>query len=419
MKQKITIFINEFYDIMLIYYKGKVRVTNMNKKELADIRKEFKLDSRMLKIEEIYSVYLKKDNVQIDSKPVIHSEFDYFDRMDMDKKELFLGNFKKVLTGAMDTKLFELDFENLEEEENTQKLLVNALKTDNKEEIQSYIDKLIVKIADNYKYETDVVVTFIKAEYWMGTKNRNIEAEESIDDAVQAFKFILSSVNKIDIPKRTLKFDYADKEFKANSALDSVINLNAPLEGFMFPSITNGYSDINKVMYYASKPKELNSIFVEYVLNCGIKFTAEDEKNCFGDILKTIIGDKIKPEIMQDIYVNIHELVERAEEGETPTLGMKDVINILDNCGVEAISDVEDAFEEACGSKYDFKINNIVPDFNSKSIKIVSEIANITLTPKELNSIRQVKDKDGRKCLLIQINEDIDIEGFKLETEEI
>ena len=119
----------------------------------------------------------------------------------------------------MDTKLFELEFENFEEEENTRKILINTLRTDNKEEIQSYIDQLIVKITENYKYETDVVVTFIKAEYWMGTKNRKIEAKESIDDAVQAFKFILSSVNKIDIPKKTLKFDYADKEFKANSAI--------------------------------------------------------------------------------------------------------------------------------------------------------------------------------------------------------
>ena len=97
---------------------------------------------------------------------------------------------------------------------------------------------------------------------------------------------------------------------------------------------------------------------------------------------------------------------------------MKDVKNILNNCGVEIISDIENAFEETCGSKYDFKINNIVPEFNSKSIKITSEIANITLTPKELNSIKQVKNKEGRKCLLIEIDEDIDIEGFKLETEE-
>jgi len=390
----------------------------MNKKELADIRKEFKLDSGMMKIQEIYSVYLKKDNVQIDYEAVIHSEFDYFDRMDMDKKELFLGNFKKVLTGALDTKIFELDFQNIEEENNTQKLLSSALKTSNKDEIESHINKIIKKIAANYKYETDIVVTFIKAEYWLGSSHRNMDTNESIDDAVQAFNFILSTVNKIDIPKRTLKFDYTDKEFKANSALDSVINLNAPLEGFMFPSLTSGYSDINKILYYASKPKELNTAFIENVLNCGFKFTAEDEKNCFGDILKSIIGDKIKPELMQDIYANIYELSEQAQDGETPILGAHDVKNILNNCGAEIICDIETVFEETCGIKYDFKINNIVPEFNSKSIKITSEIANITLTPKDLNSVKQVRNKDGRRCLLIEIEEDIVIEGFKLETEE-
>ncbi|WP_258280669.1 DUF4317 domain-containing protein [Clostridium sp. CM027] len=390
----------------------------MNKKELANIRKGFKLDSGMMKIQEIYSVYLKKDNVRIDYEPVIHSEFDYFDRMDMDKKELFLGNFKKVLTGAIDTKIFELNVQNIKEENNTQEILGGALKSSDKNEIQSYINKLIEKIAANYKYETDVVVTFIKAEYWLGSSHKNMDANESIDDAVQAFNFILASVNKIDIPKRTLKFDYTDKEFKANSALDSVINLNAPLEGFMFPSLTNGYSDINKILYYASKPKELNTDFIENVLNCAFKFTAEDEKNCFSDILKSIIGDKIKPELMQDIYANIHEFAEQADEGETPTLCAKDIKNILNNSGAEIICDIETAFEETCGSEYDFKINNIVPEFNAKSIKITSEIANITLTPKELNSIKQVKNKDGRRCLLIEIDEDIVIEGFKLETEE-
>ena len=393
----------------------------MNKKELADIRKEFKLDSGMLKIQEIYSVYLKKDNVQIDYEPIIYSEFNYFDRMDMDKKELFLGIFKKVLTGALDTKIFELDFQNIEEEkeeEYAQKILTLALKANTKYDIEDQINILIKKISANYKYETDVVVTFIKAEYWLGSSHKNATSNESIDDAVQSFNFILSSINKIDAPKRTLKFDYNDKEFKANSALDSVINLNAPLEGFMFPSLSGGYSDYNKLLYYASKPKELNTSFIENVLNCGFKFTAEDEKNCFGDILKSIIGDKIKPELMQDIYANIHELAEQSEDGETPILGLTDVKNILNNCGAEIVCDIETAFEETCGSKYDFKINNIVPEFNSKSIKITSEIANISLTPKDLNSVKQVLNKDGRRCLLIEIEDDIVIEGFKLETEE-
>ncbi|MBU3143631.1 DUF4317 domain-containing protein [Clostridium sp. CF012] len=390
----------------------------MNKKELSDIRKEFKLDGGMIKIQEIYSVYLKKDNVQIDYEPVIHSEFDFFDRMDMDKKELFLGNFKKVLTGAIDTKIFELDFQNIEEENNTQNILGSALKAIDKNEIQNSLNELIKKITANYKYETDVVVTFIKAECWLGSNHRNVDADESIDDAMQTFNFILSSVNKIDIPKRTLKFDYNDKEFKANSALDSVINLNSPLEGFMFPTLSNGYSDMNKILYYASKPKELNVAFIEQVLNCDFKFTAEDEKNCFSDILKSIIGDKIKPELMQDIYVNIHELAEQAEEGENPIIGIADIKNILNNCNAEIVCDIDTAFEETCGVKYDFKITNIVPEFNSKSIRITSEIANITLTPKDLNSVKQVKNKEGRRCLLIEIDEDIVIEGFKLETEE-
>ena len=390
----------------------------MNKKELSDIRKEFKLDNGMIKIEEIYSVYLKKDNVQIDFEPVIHSEFDYFDRMDVDKKELFIGNFKKVLTGAIDTKIFELDFQNVEDDDNTQKFLTNALKSKTKDEIELHINKIINKITANYRYETDIVVTFIKAEYYIGSSHKHNDIDESIHDSMNAFDFILSSVNKIDIPKRTLKFDYTDKEFKANSVLDSVINLNSPLEGFMFPSLSNGYSDFNKCVYYASKPKELNTYFIENVLNCGFKFTAEDEKNCFGDILKSIIGDKIKPELMQDIYANIYELAQQATDGETPILGVTDVKNILNNCGAEIISDVETAFEETCGSNYNFKTNNIVPEFNSKSIKITSEIANITLTPKDLNSIKQVRNKDGRRCLLIEIEDDIVIEGFKLETEE-
>ena len=218
----------------------------MNKKELSDIRKEFKLDNGMIKIEEIYSVYLKKDNVQIDFEPVIHSEFDYFDRMDVDKKELFIGNFKKVLTGAIDTKIFELDFQNVEDDDNTQKFLTNALKSKTKDEIELHINKIINKITANYRYETDIVVTFIKAEYYIGSSHKHNDIDESIHDSMNAFDFILSSVNKIDIPKRTLKFDYTDKEFKANSVLDSVINLNSPLEGFMFPSLSNGYSDFNK-----------------------------------------------------------------------------------------------------------------------------------------------------------------------------
>jgi hypothetical protein len=79
----------------------------MNKKDLSNIRREFKLGSCMLPIKEIYSVYLKKDGGNI-----ITRDLEYFERMEIEKRELYLNNFRKVLTGSLDSKIFELDFEN-------------------------------------------------------------------------------------------------------------------------------------------------------------------------------------------------------------------------------------------------------------------------------------------------------------------
>ena len=63
----------------------------MNKQDLAGIRKELKTDNTMLKVNEIYSVYLKKDE-----GVVIHSELDYFENFDSEKQDIYLKNFKKI-----------------------------------------------------------------------------------------------------------------------------------------------------------------------------------------------------------------------------------------------------------------------------------------------------------------------------------
>ena len=166
----------------------------MNKKDLADLRKEFKVSTYMLSVKEIYSVYLKKDN-----KAIIMKELNYLDMMDIEKRELYLENFKKVLSGPIDSKIFELDFMTLdpgndaESADNAQSVLYNCLRSG--ESIVEYADKLVEKIAENYNYEMDVVINFVKAEYLKGSRNRSEEADEAADDNVQAVEFILCSIN--------------------------------------------------------------------------------------------------------------------------------------------------------------------------------------------------------------------------------
>jgi hypothetical protein len=398
----------------------------MNKKDLADIRKEFKLGSYALNIKEVYSVYLKKDNGEI-----IIKELNHFEMMNTEKAELYIENFKKVVTGTIDSKVFELNFKTSntieqlaegsgkEDTKTTQRILHKALS--NKESIAAAADGIVDKISKNYTYDTDIVINFMQAEYYKGNKKTSAEAEESIDDYVHGVEFILCSINKVDVPKKVLEFDYSEMKFKPNSALDMVINLKNPLDGFMFPSFSSQYADVNKAIYYSSKAKQINASFVEEVLGCDIKPTAIEEKENFNAILSAVIGDSIKTDTMQEIYEKINEKLEQEEkdEEEEPTVNMKDIEGVLADSGIEEnIEAVKSAFDEICGSDYKFKVKNILPDFKSKSIKIGNENTNITITPRDLSAVKQIIDKKGRKCLIIELNEDVEINGFKLKTEE-
>ncbi|KAA8674362.1 DUF4317 domain-containing protein [Clostridium sp. HV4-5-A1G] len=389
----------------------------MNKKDLANIRKEFKLGSYMLPIKEVYSVYLKKDNGEI-----ITRELEHFEMMEIEKRELYLNNFKKVLTGSLDSKIFELDFKETEGKEghevgeSTQQILYGALNSG--KSAAEFGDKIVDKISKNYTYDTDVVINFIKAEYYNSRKNKNGD-ESDVEDYVQAVEFILCSVNKVEIPKKVLKFDYTEMKFKPNSALDMIVNLNSPLDGFMFPSFTCEYVDVNKIIYYSSKTKQVNGTFVEKVLECTVKPTAVEEKESFKSILGTVTGGRIKPDIMKDVYERINEKLDGGDREEEAVLDVNEVTRVLKESGLKHIQSVKSAFQEVCGGDHEFKARNVIPDFKSKSVKIENENTSIIIRPQDLGSVKQVIDKRGKKCLLIELKEDMVIDGLNLETEKM
>lgn len=120
---------------------------------------------------------------------------------------------------------------------------------------------------------------------------------------------------------------------------------------------------------------------------------------------------------MQTIYENIVIQGEEIEEGEEAVLSIKDVKRVLASSGIEEenIEKLEEAYEGTIGNtNFDFKVDNILPDLKSKSVKIESENANISIAPNALGKIKQVRNKHGKKCLLIELDEDIEINGFKI-----
>ncbi|AIQ66943.1 DUF4317 domain-containing protein [Paenibacillus graminis] len=386
----------------------------MNKKEVAHIRKQFKLDHDLMNIYDILNVYIMKETNEI-----YHWERLPFGLVDREKQELYMGNFKKLLTGELDHKLFELKFQE-EAEEPARVMLHQGLVTGDPEEWQDLMMMLVDKMLVDAKYEKDMVVTFVRGQYYRPTKARNEEAEESGKDEMFAHPFILCSVNSTEQQRKNLMFDYVEREFKYNIIVDPIIKLSSPEQGFFYPSVTDNYSDVNRILYCTGKSNYPDPQFIEQVLNAERSVTALEERSFFEEIVKELAGEQLDTTTLAQVYEEIQQVIEGGEgEEEPPKLDYKDVERVLAASGVENVTaeKVERAFETVIDDKYyEMKASSVIPKYTTKSIKIETKVATISVSPQDLRYVKQV-NYQGKRCLMIEVDEEVVIEGFTLSTE--
>ncbi|MDN4526449.1 DUF4317 domain-containing protein [Fictibacillus fluitans] len=382
----------------------------MNKKDIAQIRKQFKKENASLNIFSIFNVYITKE-----SSEIYHHQSQPFEMLDPEQQELFLNNFKKMLGGNLDEKLFELKFKR-NAENSSQLILHQGLLSSEVEDWKERMLQMVAKMLADRQYEMDIVITFIKGEYFKPTKRRGADAEESSNDAVYSHPFILCSINTTQDPKKELLFDYVEKEFKYNFVLDPVINLNSPIAGFLFPCFTDNAADVNHILYSAGKAHEPDYTFIEEVLNAEEMMTAQDDKAVFEEIIKHVTSDQLNTSTLSNVYEEIHRMIVDTEEEEPPKLDTKDVERVLTMSGLEDISTekVELAFKDVIDDQnYEIKASSVVPKYNSKSIKINTKVANISISPQDLRYVKQV-NLSGKRYLMIEVEEDTVVEGFTM-----
>lgn len=389
----------------------------MNKKDFSALRRQFKTDSHYLQLGHLYTVYIKKDNQNI-----LYAESSSFDMKRELEQEIYLGNFKKLLTGGFNSKIFELAF-NVTAAEGEGQSMCLALLNAESDAFIDYCNQYVSKIASNFIYDSDIVLSFARAKYNQpaGRKSRQGEEESlnGFDDTAYGFKFVMCSVSKADSAKSGIYYSASTESFELNSSLDKIVNLSTPIEGFMFPAFGDGYSDINKVLYYTSKANARNEALVENVLCCKPEPTAKEEQEKFEEIIRLVNGVKIKPDIMKNIYEAINEKIESCEDTDDAViLDAEDIRGIFEESGVKDLSGFDDAFTHAAEKDFVFKAASLVPS-GSRSIRISSGITDISINLEDLGAIKQVINAKGRKCLQIELGEDAEIKGMTLETESL
>lgn len=393
----------------------------MNKKDIAHIRRQCKLDHDLLKIYDILNVYIMKESTEI-----YHYECQPFALLERDKQELYMGNFKRTLAGEPGQKLFELKFRpalGSEAGAHAQHILHEALLSRDAQDWMQGMLRMVEKMLAGGPYEQDTVVTFVRGEYYKPTVSRSEETEENERDEVYNHPFLLCSVNSTEPPRKALLFDYVEREFKSHIAVDPMIKLTSPVAGFFFPSITDNASDVNRILYCAGKAHEPDGRFIEEVLQAEKGATAREERAIFEEVVKEVAGESLEASTLAHVYEEVHRMIEAHEEeeedGPPPTLDVRDVERVLTASGVEGVTTdkVEKAFQYVVDDKHrELAASSIMPKFASKSIKIETKVATISVSPQDLKYVKQVQ-YHGKRCILIEVDEDAVVEGFTLTTE--
>lgn len=379
----------------------------MNKKDISSIRRQFKLDNERLDIKEIFNVYVQKETGDI-----FHHVSHPFDMLERETQELFFVNFKKVLAGQLDRKLFELKFKR-DVEDNTQGILFTGLETDDMDIWKENMLNIVQRMFATTVYDFDTVVTFIHGSYRAPAQRGNQEFDSERNEFANTF--ILCSLNKTSLPETSLVFDYIEKEFKARIEVDPIINLDKPLTGFLFPVFNDHIANVNHILYSAERANKIDPLFIESVLQCQQTITAVEDKETFEYIVNELAGESIDSHIISNIYEEIGQMVEESEESGdvTPNLDYHDVEHVLTMSGVDNIDTerVKKVVQDVTmNEQHTFKASNLIP----KSVKINTEDAKLSIKPEDLKNLKLIT-YEGKKCLLLEIDDDIEIEGFLLE----
>ncbi|MCX4256203.1 MAG: DUF4317 domain-containing protein [Oscillospiraceae bacterium] len=372
----------------------------MNKKEVAEIRKNFTDSSGFFTLNHILTAYVDPQ------KNVLCKDNKLYSLIPEDEGAVMLESLKKILGGSLGKNLTEYGFPNEEyAEDGAQNDLYAAVK--GKLEDEASCDKLLTRIVNNMEYEMAYTVIIGYCSYSVMTRDKN---DESYDDAAEEYNFIAAAICPVNTGDDGLMFDRENSSIVKKANTDLIIS-RTPTDGFFFPVFSDRSPDVNRVMYYTKTPKKPNISVVENVLGCNFVMTCQSEKETFQQVLTDVVGDELSYTVITQVNEALRDIVTSSKnETEMPLIDDNKLHGILFDAGVssEKLDALPAVFKEKVGEADGLTAENLVEN------KMVLATPEITI-----NISREAAEKvrtsviGGRRCLVIDLDDpSISINGL-------
>ncbi|MBS5141606.1 MAG: DUF4317 family protein [Firmicutes bacterium] len=353
----------------------------MNKKEIAEIKKQFipnrtavrKIAGCIIKEKEIVSTF-KKDLYLYSEEEIAN----------------YMGMFQKALSGKIGKTLINLEFPTKENHPEQKELLIlrnSALNDD--EALFFYYEKTHA----NYRTEDNYLILVADGEYDIPSSK-----DSGFEDSESTYHYLITLLCPLTLDKESLSYNTALGQVEYHLR-DWIIG--NPEKAFLYPAFNDRGEDIHSMLYYSKKANDLSEDFLERMFAVTYLPDAETQKKVFDMALEeagvTFENAVQFREIMQDIWL---------EENEETT-DDEMLRKICERSGMQTDNFAKIMQEQGIKALYS---KNLV---NEKTAQIQTDDIDIKV-PIVLLRLISVRRIDGQNCIVIKPNGCIRMDGVEL-----
>jgi hypothetical protein len=373
----------------------------MNKKEILEIRKQYKPEE--CSITRICGCYVNHE------KEIVASSKDAF--LSLPEEEIFkyLTIFKQTLSGTIGKNLINMEFPLAQEAAGgTQEFLLQLRNSKLQNDI--LVEEFYQKIIENYQYGENYYIILIHVAY--DIPGKSTDGSEMFDASDEVYEYILCSICPVHLSKEGLCYNPETNHIE-NRIRDWLIE--PPAKGFLFPAFNDRSTDIHSLLYYSKQAEELQPEFIENALGCTFPMSAGSQKSTFQSVIMNTLGDECEYEVIRNIHETLNEIIDEAKDApEPPVLTKPEMKRILSETGVaeECMEAFDATFDHIAGENAEFLITNIA---ETRKFSIETPDVVIKVNP-ERSDLVETKMINGKRCLVIEINDHVEVNGVPVRT---
>ncbi|MCI8454597.1 MAG: DUF4317 domain-containing protein [Lachnospiraceae bacterium] len=369
----------------------------MNKREISEIKKQFKKDNNA--ISRIRGCYVDAD------KQIRTTLKEAFFALSEEEIFKYYELFRKTLSGSLGKNLHNLEYSIHDEGEGSCFSLLMKLRDDKLADDET-VDSFYNKVIENYDYGENYYIILIHSSY--DIPGRAADRTELFDASNEVYNHILCCICPVKLSDPGLSYNETTNVIEERPRDWWV---QPPMTGFLFPAFNDRSTDLHSLLYFSKNPEELHYEFIDACLGTAPPISFQSQKEAFQNILTDTLGEECDYGIVRQIHENLAELSEEHKEDMEPlSLSCPEVKGLLEKSGVEPgrLERFDQVYGEAAGENTAILIPAIT---GSGKFAVKTPDVDIRVTPNRLDLV-ETRLIEGRQFLVIAVEDNVELNGI-------